>query len=189
VIVAAITAGAASVVEAAGCASEAATTTAIFGDWFGWVGSNVLVGALAPLLVITVIHWARKAGRTNANVEYFDAYRGGALGFIALGWIAGAVAEVVKAVTSGQPRLWHVWMLMLLGVVAIVAALAAGVGTIPLVTTTAQQQPNPQAVAQQTSLIPTRHAPTPEDVFVCKCSAAVCVIAFLTAAGVHYATS
>jgi hypothetical protein len=87
----------------------------------------------------------KMVGRTAANVAFFDAYRGGQLGYIALGWIAGAMADLIKAMTSGPGPIngWLVLWFAGLAIATLVSAVLAGVGTIPVIPTAPAQSPGP----------------------------------------------
>jgi len=171
-------AGASSVSSAAVAASAGAMslhTRILIGDWAGWFGSNVLIAALAPVLVTAIIKLTIHLGKLQANVAYFDAYRGGALGFIALGWIAGAAAELIKA-AAGGPELWQFLWLLVVFLVALVAAISAGIGSLPL------------AASTTTAATPAT-GPTQKEILAFWIATSVCVVALSVAALVHYLTS
>jgi hypothetical protein len=76
--------------------------TVFWADWGGWFGSNVIVGALAPIIVLVFVAWFRLALRRQAPVDFFAAFRDGQLGYVGLGWAAGAFAELVKAMALAK---------------------------------------------------------------------------------------
>lgn len=71
-------------------------------DWIGWFCSNVVIGALAPIIVLTFIALFRRAVRQRAPVDFFAAFRDGQLGYVGLGWAAGGFAELVKTIALAK---------------------------------------------------------------------------------------
>ena len=100
-------------------------------DWLGWVGSNVIVGALAPIIILIFVAWFRRALRRKEPVDFFAAFRDGQLGYVGLGWTAGAFAELVKAMAVAKAATWPVVIAgFLLLIAAVFNALIAGVNAI-----------------------------------------------------------
>lgn len=143
-------------------------------DWGGWFASNVLVGAFAPLVVIWIGHFARMLAHGQWTIDYFAPYRDGQLGFVVLGWVAGALAEIVKYAVK-HPQLWELLTCLVLMVPAFFGALVAAVGSLVPV-----QRPNP---APPTVWAWMRHY------LAFSTSVGLCVLVLLSAAFVHSATS
>ncbi|MEM5299933.1 hypothetical protein VSR82_37450 [Burkholderia sp. JPY481] len=100
-------------------------------DWLGWFGSNVLVGALAPLIILGCIWWFRRQLRRRDPVDFFAAFRDGQLGYVGLGWAAGAFAELVKAMAVAKAATWPMVIAgFLLLIAAVFNGLNAGVNAI-----------------------------------------------------------
>jgi hypothetical protein len=100
-------------------------------DWLGWFGSNVIVGALAPMIILGCIAWFRRQLRRRDPVDFFAAFRDGQLGYVGLGWAAGAFAELVKAIAVAKSATLPMGVAgFLLLVAAVFNGLNAGVNAI-----------------------------------------------------------
>ncbi len=89
--------------EIVSCPAEVVPTEVMFADWAGWVGSNVGIGALAPIVVLILIAGFRRMTRTHTKakpLQFFAAFSDGQLGYVGLGWAAGAFAELWKKIAS-----------------------------------------------------------------------------------------
>lgn len=121
----------AAVVAGASASSVADPSLAFWGDWGGWVASNVIVGALAPVVLMGILHLIKLMLGNALQINYKAAYKDGQLGFVSLGWIAGAWAEIIKSMTSGPIYRWHAFSILILLLPAFFSALCATVGSIP----------------------------------------------------------
>lgn len=143
-------------------------------DWGGWFLSNVIVGAFAPLILLWVIKFGRAIVHSTTPTDAFAPFRDGQLGFVALGWAAGAEAEIFKWAASGHLAFWELWVGLLILIPAGVGALVAGLGSIA-----------------------TSHTPAPagsvwawmRTYLAFTASVVACVVVLVMAAAVHYAAN
>ncbi|KVH64482.1 hypothetical protein WS89_04145 [Burkholderia sp. MSMB1072] len=143
-------------------------------DWGGWLLSNVVVGAFAPLLLLWVIKFGRAIVHSTTPTDTFAPFRDGQLGFVALGWAAGAEAEIFKWAASGHLAFWELWVGLLILIPAGVGALVAGLGSIATPHT-------PAPAASIWAWMRTYLAFT--------ASVIACVVVLVMAAAVHYAAN
>ncbi|WP_321936148.1 hypothetical protein [Paraburkholderia sp. J8-2] len=120
------------------------------GDWGGWLLSNLIVGGSAPAVAIGVHKVSKHFGRTKASLTLFDAYRGGAVGFICLGWLAGAMADLVKLMSSepGPLTAGQMGLFALIVILSSASTYMAVVGMAPVIATDPLQQPQPPTQIQ-----------------------------------------
>ncbi|RKP55924.1 hypothetical protein [Pararobbsia silviterrae] len=90
-----------------------------------------MIGALAPIIVLSFIAWFRRALRKEPKVEYFAAFRDGQLGYVGLGWAAGAFAELIKAMARA-PTLTGSMVLemVLILLAALLNGMVAGINAV-----------------------------------------------------------
>ncbi|MEK6346313.1 MAG: hypothetical protein V4764_02470 [Burkholderia sp.] len=112
-----------------------AISTVTWVDWGGWLVSNVVIGALAPCLLLCVARLGAAVARLPVRIDLFAPVRHGQLGFVALGWTAAAQAEVLGLVARGRlgvvEMLAAFGMLVPAGIGAMLAALGAIVPVAP----------------------------------------------------------
>ncbi len=107
-----------------------AISTATWVDWGGWLVSNVAIGALAPCLMLCVARLGAAVVRLPVRIDLFAPIRHGQLGFVALGWTAGAQAEVLGMAARGRLGVMEMMAAFVMVLPASLGALVAALGAI-----------------------------------------------------------